>query len=59
MNDEILENSEAFQVTLSLPTEAQTGVLLGQTAANVTIIDNDGKNSCLQCFSFMCCFDSC
>ena len=49
VNDDILENSETFQVTLTLPTD-QTGVLLGQATADVTIIDNDGKSSYLQCY---------
>jgi hypothetical protein len=40
VNDDVLENSETFQAILTQPTD-QTGVLLGQTMANVTIIDND------------------
>ena len=47
VNDDVLENSETFQAILTQPTD-QTGVLLGQTMANVTIIDNDGEHSYLQ-----------
>ena len=46
VDDQILEHPEMFSLQISIPQEsADIGILLGdQDTANVTIIDNDGKN---------------